>query len=169
MVDVSRKETSSRVATASGVVHVGPLIAKHIRLNTIKKGDVLSIAEVAGIVAAKRTSDLIPLCHNIPLNSVKVKAELDSSRNVVRIKSTVRCEGRTGVEMEALTAVSVAALTIYDMCKALSHDIRIGDVMLMEKTGGKQDYKKEALKEEIKLKYNEEPYEIKEPFYPLHI
>lgn len=107
-----------------------------IKDNAMKKGDVLTIAQIAGITAAKKTADLIPLCHPLLLNAVKVNAQLDEASSCVVISSEVRCEGRTGVEMEALCAASVAALTVYDMCKAVTHDMVIKEVRLLEKTGG---------------------------------
>lgn len=106
----------------------------------------LSVAQVAGISGAKKTSDVIPLCHNIPLTGIKVTARLDEQKNVVLITATVQCEGKTGVEMEALTAVSLAALTVYDMCKAISHNMTITDVRLVRKSGGsKGDYNEEVV------------------------
>lgn len=141
MVDVGDKFETSRSATASATVVVGDRIAELIAQNSMKKGDVLSVARLAGICAAKKTSDLIPLCHNIALTFIDVKAVLNREAGLVHLKSVVRCNGKTGVEMEALTAVSVAALTVYDMCKAVSHNIRITDIRLLEKTGGKSgDY-----------------------------
>ncbi|XP_030756552.1 molybdenum cofactor biosynthesis protein 1 isoform X2 [Sitophilus oryzae] len=146
MVDIIKKEITVRRATASAVVKVGAAITKLISDNSVKKGDVLSIAQISGILGAKKTSEIIPLCHNIPLTSIKVTAALDMPNEAVRIVSEVQCEGRTGVEMEALTAVSVAALTIYDMCKAVSRDIVITDVCLTSKSGGQSgDYEREQL------------------------
>ena len=108
----------------------------------MKKGDVLSVAELAGIMGAKHTATLIPLCHNIVIDKVAVKLELDDAKKAVRIQATASTVGRTGVEMEALTAASVASLTVYDMCKAASHEICITDLQLESKTGGKRDYTK---------------------------
>lgn len=142
MVDVSEKVVTNREATAKAIIEVGPKIANLIEANTLSKGDVLSIAQLAGIMGAKKTSELIPLCHNIFLSSVKVNAVLDRKTNSVEITATVCCSGKTGVEMEALTAVSVAALTVYDMCKAVSHDIIIRDIRLFEKFGGKRHFKR---------------------------
>lgn len=140
MVNVIDKTETKRMAIASGVVVVGETITSLIANNSMKKGDVLSIAQIAGIVGAKQTSNLIPLTHNIPLSSIKVKIHLNQQLSQVEIQATVECFGRTGVEIEALTAVSIASLTIYDMCKAVSHDIIIKDIQLMEKSGGKKHF-----------------------------
>lgn len=141
MVDVTAKAPSDRMALATASVYVGPKISKLINENSLKKGDVLTIAQLAGIVAAKKTSDLIPLCHNIPLSSVGIQCKLDLKNHSVEIISQVRCLGKTGVEMEALTGVAVAALTVYDMCKAVSHSIVVKNIRLLEKTGGKNDFR----------------------------
>ncbi|HWS00536.1 MAG TPA: cyclic pyranopterin monophosphate synthase MoaC [Prolixibacteraceae bacterium] len=132
MVDVTDKQVQLRVAKASGHIQLSPGTLQLISGNLLKKGDVLTVAEIAGIQAAKRTSELIPLCHNIVLNKVLVKAALND--NGVTIHSEVRCTGITGVEMEALTAVGVALLTIYDMCKAVDKTMVIGSIHLIEKT-----------------------------------
>lgn len=132
MVDVGKKEIQLRIAKASGTIFLAPPTIKLISQNLMKKGDVLTVAEIAGIQAAKRTSELIPLCHNIPLSNVLVKASLVETG--VTILSEVRCTATTGVEMEALTAVSVGLLTIYDMCKAVDKTMEIGVVKLVEKT-----------------------------------
>nr|CAD7452305.1 unnamed protein product [Timema tahoe] len=139
MVDVSDKGATTRTALAQAVVQVGEKTGRLIRQNELKKGDVLTISQLAGILAAKRTSELIPLCHNISLSSVNLTLKLNDSGSVVLISSEVRCEGKTGVEMEALTAVTVAALTVYDMCKAVSHDIVITDICLLRKDGGRSE------------------------------
>ncbi|KAE8749840.1 hypothetical protein FOCC_FOCC003308 [Frankliniella occidentalis] len=136
MVNVSHKSTSKRSATACGRIFVGAKVCELIRNNNMKKGDVLTVARIAGIQGAKKTSEVIPLCHNIFISSIKVNADIDDETNSVFITATVESEGRTGVEMEALTSVSIAALTIYDMCKAVTHDMLIYDIKLMEKTGG---------------------------------
>jgi len=136
MVDVGNKDVTTRTAMAQAVVEVGSHILDLIDQNSLKKGDVLTTAQLAGIMAAKRTSELIPLCHNIPLSHLKVDLKLDKHNYAVIITATARCEGRTGVEMEALTAAAVSALTVYDMCKAVSHDIVISQVKLLFKTGG---------------------------------
>ena len=137
MVDVSDKDVTERSATAKGSVIMQPETAAMIRDGGVKKGDVLSVARLAGILGAKRTPDLIPLCHPLALTSVKVDLTLDEARNAVDITATCKLKGRTGVEMEALTAVSVAALTVYDMCKAVDRGMRITEVRLTHKAGGK--------------------------------
>ncbi|KAJ9584572.1 hypothetical protein L9F63_021082, partial [Diploptera punctata] len=144
MVDIGEKQVTSRTAMAQAIVVTGSHILNLIEENSMKKGDVLTTAQLAGITAAKRTSELIPLCHNICLSHVSVDTKLDREREAVVITSTARCEGRTGVEMEALTAAAVAALTVYDMCKAVSHDIVISEVRLMSKTGGRSGFILEA-------------------------
>ncbi|EFN76433.1 Molybdenum cofactor biosynthesis protein 1 B [Harpegnathos saltator] len=138
MVDVGQKSDSKRAAVAVGFVEVGPVLSRLIAENNVKKGDVLSVAELAGTMAAKRTPDLIPLCHPLSLTYVKVRARLAEDEHRVEITSEVRCDGKTGVEMEALTAVSVAALTIYDMCKnaAAPGTMKIHGIELLSKTGG---------------------------------
>lgn len=142
MVNVIDKYVTKRSATAHAIVDVGKDIHQLIKSNEMKKGDVLSIAQIAGIVGAKQTSNLIPLCHNIPISSVKVSVKLlDDDK--IEIFATVKCLGQTGVEMEALTACAVAALTIYDMSKAISHDIVIKEIKLMEKSGGQRYFKRE--------------------------
>ncbi len=141
MVDVSAKEETERTATAKGSVTMAPETLALIQSGGIPKGDVLTVARLAGIMAAKRTPDLIPLCHPLMLSSVKVELTPDSERNAVDITATCKLSGKTGVEMEALTAVSVAALTVYDMCKAVDRSMRIGDIRLTHKSGGKSgDY-----------------------------
>lgn len=136
MVDVGPKPTTARRAVAEGVIGMSPEALAQIHGNSGPKGDVLSTAELAGTMGAKRTADLIPLCHPLALDHVEVRATLAPEIPGVRIRATVRATGRTGVEMEALTAVSVALLTVYDMVKATGHDLRIGDVVLLEKSGG---------------------------------
>jgi cyclic pyranopterin phosphate synthase len=137
MVDVSDKDITERTATATGSVIMEPETVAKIMEGGFKKGDVLSVARLAGIMGAKRTPDLIPLCHPLALTSVKVDLSVDEARNAVDIAATCKLKGRTGVEMEALTAVSVAALTVYDMCKAVDRGMRITDIRLMHKAGGK--------------------------------
>lgn len=137
MVDVSDKDETERVATAIGSITMQPETLALILEGGVKKGDVLSVARLAGIMGAKRTPDLIPLCHPLALTSVKVELKADPSRNAVDIEATCKLKGRTGVEMEALTAVSIAALTVYDMCKAVDRGMRIGDIRLVHKSGGK--------------------------------
>lgn len=135
MVNVGDKAETHRVAVASGRVRTTPEVIGLIRANTAKKGDVLAAARIAGILAAKRTADLIPLCHPLPLEVVTVEAEL--SRDTVSLTARAETTGKTGVEMEAITAVAVAALTVYDMCKAVDRGIVIEQVRLEEKSGGK--------------------------------
>jgi cyclic pyranopterin phosphate synthase len=137
MVDVSAKDATERTATAKGSVIMAPETLQRILDRGVKKGDVLSVAQLAGIMAAKRTPDLIPLCHPLMLTSVKVDLTCDLARHAVDIQATCRLTGQTGVEMEALTAVTVAALTVYDMCKAVDRGMRIEDVRLTHKSGGK--------------------------------
>jgi len=136
MVDVGKKPDTERVAIARGEVQMRLETLELIRQGVLKKGDVLAIAETAGVLAAKRTSELIPLCHPLLLNQIIVELELDPDLPGVSITSTVRTTGKTGVEMEALTAVSIAALTVYDMTKAVEKTMRIQNVRLMEKRGG---------------------------------
>ncbi|NXE26336.1 MOCS1 protein, partial [Ardeotis kori] len=138
MVDVGGKPDSRRSAVAGAVVLLGEKAFGMVRQNQVKKGDVLVVAQIAGIQGAKLTSQLIPLCHNIPLNHVEVSLSLDEARYAVVIRSSCQTWGRTGVEMEALTAASLAALTVYDMCKAVTHDIVIEEVKLLSKTGGRR-------------------------------
>ena len=137
MVDVSDKAETERSATAKGSVTMQPATLALIKEGGVKKGDVLSVARLAGIMGAKRTPDLIPLCHPLALTSVQVDLTLDEARNAVDITATCKLTGRTGVEMEALTAVSVAALTVYDMCKAVDKGMQIVDIRLTHKSGGK--------------------------------
>ncbi len=137
MVDVGGKEETERVAVASASVIMQPQTLAMIRDRKAAKGDVLVVAQLAGITAAKKTSDLIPLCHPLALSSVDVKLSLDAERNAVDIEATCKIRGRTGVEMEALTAASVAALTVYDMCKAVDRGMSITEVRLLHKSGGK--------------------------------
>lgn len=137
MVDVTEKTASSRRAVAAGEVHMSPETMAHIKAGTMKKGDVLAVAQVAGIQAAKHTWEMIPMCHPLPLTGIDLSFSLSDEPCMVNICATVSCTGVTGVEMEALTAVSVAALTVYDMCKAVQKDMTIRNIRLLEKTGGK--------------------------------
>ncbi len=137
MVDVGAKEITERVAVARATVTMQAATLKLIQTKTATKGDVLAVAQLAGIMAAKKTPDLIPLCHPLSLSSVDVKLTIDAKRRAVDIEATCRLKGRTGVEMEALTAASVAALTVYDMCKAVDRGMVISDVRLLHKSGGK--------------------------------
>lgn len=144
MVDVGDKAITQRTAVAQGEVRMDPATLAAIREGDVPKGDVLAAARIAGIMAAKRTPELIPLCHTLLLTKVAVEFEIDEPGSRVVISATVRCQGQTGVEMEALTAVSVAALTIYDMAKALDKQMVIGNVRLLEKQGGKSgDWKRD--------------------------
>lgn len=136
MVDVGDKPVTARTAAARGSVLVNEQTFALIRSGGMKKGDVLTVAQIAGVMSAKRTPDLIPMCHPILIDGVDLKLSLDEKRLAVDITATVTCHGNTGVEMEAMTAVSVAALTVYDMCKAVQRDILISDVRLLKKTGG---------------------------------
>ena len=137
MVDVGDKTVTQRIARAAGRVEMAPETLARVRQGEMAKGDVLGVARLAGIMAAKRTADLIPLCHPLQLSSVSLQLSCDRDRNQVNIVAEVKLTGRTGVEMEALTAVSVAGLTIYDMCKAVDRSMQIGDVRLIHKSGGK--------------------------------
>jgi cyclic pyranopterin phosphate synthase len=136
MVDISDKPDSSRIAIAKGEIVMRKETLDLIEAGSINKGDVLSVAQLAGVMAAKRTSDLIPLCHPLPLNQILVEFELDGELPGVRIKATAKTIGKTGVEMEALTAVTVAALTIYDMAKSVEKTMQINNIRLVEKRGG---------------------------------
>lgn len=138
MVDVGGKPDTERVAVASAVVLLGPVAFRLVQQNQLKKGDALAVAQLAGIQAAKLTSQLIPLCHHVALNHVKVHLELDAARHAAVIQASCRARGPTGVEMEALTSAAVAALALYDMCKAVSRDIVVGEVKLISKTGGQR-------------------------------
>jgi len=140
MVDVGAKAETERSATARGEVTMATETFELVAAGHIGKGDVLGIARLAGIMAAKRTPELIPLCHPLALTSVKVDLSLDEARKAILIEATCKLKGRTGVEMEALTAVSVAALTVYDMCKAVDRGMTVGAVRLVEKSGGKSGH-----------------------------
>ncbi len=135
MVDVTEKEKTCRTARAAGTVCMNPETMALIRAGQIKKGDVLAVAQVAGIMAAKRTSELVPMCHPLALTGVNLEFQLEDTQ--LHIFAEVKCTGETGVEMEALTAVSAAALTVYDMCKAVQRDMEITDIRLLYKSGGK--------------------------------
>ncbi len=149
MVDVGAKPESERTAVAGGSVTMQPTTLRLIREGALKKGDVLTIARIAGIMAAKRTSELIPLCHPVALTQIEVDLTLDDEHNAVLITATARTIGKTGVEMEALTAVSAAALTVYDMAKAVDRGMIIGAVRLLEKHGGQHgDYVRDESQDE---------------------
>lgn len=136
MVDVGGKQPTVRTAVAAGRVVVNEETFRLLQSGGIKKGDVLTVAQVAGIMGAKRTAELIPMCHPIILNGIDMELSLNQKTRTVEIRAMVSCDGQTGVEMEALTAVSTAALTVYDMCKAVQRDIEITDIRLLDKTGG---------------------------------
>jgi cyclic pyranopterin phosphate synthase len=137
MVDVSAKPETLRTARAQGVIRMSMAAFEAIRSHQVAKGDVLSVARVAGIMAAKRTSDLVPLCHSLTLDDVQIVLTEDSALPGIRVEATARTTGRTGVEMEAIVAVSVALVTVYDMAKSADRKMVIGDISLVEKTGGK--------------------------------
>ena len=144
MVDVGGKPVTRREAQAGGEILVSPEVLQKIRDGSMKKGDVLAVAQVAGIQAAKHNWELIPMCHPLPLTGIDLSFHLSDDPCMVEIRAAVTCTGVTGVEMEALTAVSVAALTVYDMCKAVQKDMEITNIRLLEKSGGKSgDYKRE--------------------------
>lgn len=145
MVDVGDKPVSDRRAVARATVRMSAATAVAVRDGDAPKGDVISTARIAGIQAAKRTSELIPLCHGLPLSSVDVEAEIDAGAGTVVLTATARTRAQTGVEMEALTAASIAALTVYDMVKALEKGVEIAEVVLLEKSGGRSgDWRREA-------------------------
>ena len=147
MVDVGEKPVSQRVAVAGAKVLVNENTFNLIKSGGMKKGDVLTVAQIAGVMGAKRTPDIIPMCHPILMDGINLDLSLDEERLSVEIKAEVRCDGRTGVEMEALSAVSIAALTVYDMCKAVQKDMVISDIRLISKTGGVHgDYYREEEK-----------------------
>ena len=137
MVDVSGKAVTAREAKAEGTIFVGTEILRQLQDGSVPKGDVLAAARIAGIMACKKTSDIIPLCHPLPITKASVDLEVLEEKTAIRAVCTVKTEGKTGVEMEALTGVSAALLTIYDMCKAISKEMVIGDVHLVRKSGGK--------------------------------
>lgn len=136
MVDVSAKPETSRRATARGVIRMSPATLDAIRRNQIRKGDVLSVARIAGIMAAKRTADLIPLCHPLPIHDVQLSIDADDSLPGLRAEATVATSAKTGVEMEAITAVAIALVTVYDMAKAMDRSMMIGNIVLVAKSGG---------------------------------
>lgn len=140
MVDVTEKEETKRIAVATGSIKVNEEVFSAIQNHTAKKGDVLATARIAGIMAAKKTSDLIPMCHPLMLTKVTIDFELEEEPHTVRCFCTAKLCGKTGVEMEALTGVSVALLTIYDMCKAMDRSMEMSDIHLVEKLGGKSGH-----------------------------
>jgi molybdenum cofactor biosynthesis protein MoaC len=143
MVDISSKSATARTAVAAGRVRVGAEALRRIRAGEIRKGDVLTVAQIAGVLGAKQTSRLVPLCHDVVLQNVEIEFELDDETESVQIRAITKTDGPTGVEMEALAAVAVAGLTVYDMCKSVSKDIEITDVRLLAKSGGQSgDYRR---------------------------
>lgn len=140
MVDVSEKAVTHRIAVAAGSIHMQPETLALIQEGKMKKGDVLAVAQVAGVMAAKRTSDIIPMCHPLMLTGIDIHFDIDEEKSVIHIRAAVKTTGQTGVEMEALQAVSAAALTIYDMCKAVDRAMRITDIRVIEKDGGKSGH-----------------------------
>jgi cyclic pyranopterin phosphate synthase len=142
MVDVGAKPVTDRRALARGVVRMSPETAAAVAAGNAPKGDVISTARIAGIQAAKRTSDLIPLCHPLPLSFVDVRIEVDAKAGIVTIEAEARTSAQTGVEMESLTAASVAALTVYDMVKGIERGVEIAEVVLLEKRGGRHDWRR---------------------------
>ncbi len=137
MVDVSGKQVTYRTAIATGYISVGPEIMEAVTSGNVRKGDVLGVARVAGIMGVKQTSSLVPMCHPLPIQKCSVDYELDQEKNRIHVYCTVKTEGKTGVEMEALTAEQVTLLTIYDMCKAIDKHMVMSEIHLIEKTGGK--------------------------------
>lgn len=137
MVEVGEKQDTKRVAIARGTIKMNIKTLKMITQGEMKKGDVLSVAQVAGIMGAKKTSEIIPMCHNIFITGADIKFEVDEENNAIHIETEVKTTGKTGIEMEALSAVSITALTIYDMCKAVDKDMVIENIRLVKKTGGK--------------------------------
>ena len=140
MVDVSEKKETERVAIAAGKITMNPGTLNIIQQGGVKKGDALSVARLAGIMGAKKTSDLIPLCHPLTLNAIEVELSPNPNDNSIEIRACCKVKGRTGVEMEALSAVSIAALTVYDMCKAVDREMIIGNIRLIQKIGGKSGF-----------------------------
>ena len=137
MVDISDKKTTTRTALASGVIHITPEILEAIKKDSIKKGNVFTVAKIAGINSAKMTEAIIPLCHQIPLDYIDINFNLQEENLIIEVLASVKTSHKTGVEMEALVAVNASLLTIYDMCKGVSKDMRITDIKLLKKTGGK--------------------------------
>lgn len=137
MVDVSEKPVTTRTAVATGSIRVSPEIIAAVVGHTVKKGDVLGVATVAGILGAKQTSSLIPMCHPLAINKCGINFDIDPAKQIIKAVCTVKTDGKTGVEMEALTGVSVALLTVYDMCKAIDKQMEITDIHLVKKSGGK--------------------------------
>ena len=145
IVDISNKKFTKRIAIASGMIFVTQEILEQIKKNESKKGDIFTVAKIAGIMAAKKTSDLIPLCHPLKIDDIQIAFNVDDSKKVIIAEAKVKCENKTGVEMEALTAISITLLTIYDMCKAVSHKMKITDVRLINKSGGKTNFSNQSI------------------------
>lgn len=139
IVDISNKKISQRLAIASGKITLNDEIINQIYSKNNKKGDIFTVAKIAGIMAAKKTSELIPLCHPIKIDDIQIEFSINKSKKIITAEAKVKCHEKTGVEMEALTAISVSLLTIYDMCKAITHKMQIFDIKLTEKRGGKSD------------------------------
>lgn len=137
MVDVSAKDVTTRVAVARGEIQMKPETLQMVKENVMKKGDVLAVAQVGGVMGAKKTAEIVPMCHPLSLSGIDVSFNVNESESKIEIEAAVKNSGQTGVEMEALTAISVAALTIYDMCKAVEKDMVISDICLLKKSGGK--------------------------------
>lgn len=154
MVDVSEKSVTNRIATAVGTIQLHPNTYKKVISGTAKKGDVLGIARIAAIQGAKRVSDLIPLCHPLPITSVSIDFQLDNSQSTISVHSTVSTVGRTGVEMEALMSASIGLLTIYDMCKAIDRAMVIGEIYLLDKSGGRSGHFKHPKSRPLSKKTN---------------
>merc|ERR1719414_950884 len=140
MVNVGHKKETTRTAVATGNIFLGEEVFKLVESNQMKKGDVLTVSQLAGVMGAKQTSNLIPLCHPLQLDNIEVRLELDPTDLAIKVEAKVEVTGKTGVEMEALTSVSVSLLTIYDMCKAVTKNMIITDIKLIIKTGGKSEY-----------------------------
>ena len=145
IVDISNKKITKRIAIASGKIFVTNEILEQIKKNEAKKGDIFTVAKIAGIMAAKKTSDLIPLCHPLKIDDIQITFYVNNSKKVIIAEAKVKCENKTGVEMEALTAISITLLTIYDMCKAVSHKMKITDVRLINKSGGKTNFSNQSI------------------------
>jgi cyclic pyranopterin phosphate synthase len=158
MVDVAEKSDSVRTAVAAGAVELGEAAFQRVKAHDVEKGDVLTVAQIAGIMGAKQTSKLIPLCHDVQVEGVEVDLTLNEERQAIDIRAYAKSIGVTGVEMEALTAVSIAGLTVYDMCKSISKDLRITDIRLLAKTGGQSgNYRRREFAEEEDASDNGEP------------
>jgi cyclic pyranopterin monophosphate synthase len=142
IVNVATKEVTKRKAIAFGMIKVSSDVISIIKSDDNKKGDVLNVSKIAGIMAAKNTSNLIPLCHPIVLENIDLNFKIDTTKNQIEVTATVECSGKTGVEMESLTAVSISLLTIYDMCKAVDKKMEIKEISLLSKSGGKEDFTK---------------------------